>query len=96
MLHTSHLICSTKAGMRYGMQHAESLHQELTMLRLARWQDTPKDVEDASGHEVYQVACHVIERLALLGEQYSAMRNSSGRYLPRWSEDIPEEALAAI
>ena len=60
------------------------------MLLPFRWQDTPKELaEDANGHEIYQVATHVIERLALLGEQYAAMINSTGRFLPRWSDDTP-------
>ena len=61
---------------------------------VCRWHNTPKELaEETNGHEIYQVACHVIERLAILSEQYNAMVvNSSTRFLPRWSDDALQAA----
>ena len=51
-----------------------------------RYQSSPKDLQEGDIGEVYRVACHVIERLAILGEQYSLLRNASAGHVVQWTD----------
>ena len=51
-----------------------------------RYKASPKDLREGDIGEVYRVACHVINRLAILGEQYSLLRNASASHVVQWTD----------